>query len=60
MLFVVHWLPFFVGFQNPVVGSVEVEFNNTRMLKVRECVEWGVKEITTQFKYLDFKILNQI
>ncbi len=44
----------FGGFRNPVAGSVEAEFN-TRMSKVRECVEWGFKEITTQFKYLDLK-----
>ena len=34
----------FGGFQHPKAGSAEVEFN-TRMLKVRDCVEWGFKEI---------------
>lgn len=42
------------GFRNPAPGSDESEYNTT-MLKVRECVEWGFKDIIQQLSYLDFK-----
>jgi hypothetical protein len=44
----------FGGYRNPQNGSLEAKFNR-KMAKVRECVEWGFKEITTQFKFLDLK-----
>jgi len=39
--------------------SLETECN-TRMSKVREVVEWGFKEIITQWRLLDFRALMKI
>jgi hypothetical protein len=47
-----HYL--FGGFWNAAVGSPEAAWN-TAMSRVRECVEWGFKEIIAQFSFLDFK-----
>jgi hypothetical protein len=44
----------FGGFRNPLPGSQEAQWNTT-MSKVREAVEWGFKEITMQWSYLDFR-----
>jgi len=49
----------FGGFRNPPPGSDEAKWN-THMSKVRECVEWGFKEIITQWAYLDFKASMKI
>jgi hypothetical protein len=44
----------FGGYRNPRRGSEEEEFNKT-MSAVRVCVEWNFKEITQQFRFLNFK-----
>ena len=41
------------GYRFPEPGSQQAAFN-TQMSKVREVVEWGFKEIMTQFSFLDF------
>jgi hypothetical protein len=42
------------GYRNADPNSVEARWN-TAMSKVRICVEWGFKEITQQWTFLDFK-----
>ena len=44
----------FGGFPHPRAGSIEALWN-TLMSKVREVVEWGYKQIITNWSYLDFK-----
>jgi hypothetical protein len=44
---------FFGGYQNPPL-TIECLFNHA-MSGVRKTVEWGFKEVITQFSYLDFK-----
>ena len=44
----------FGGFRHPQPGSQEAQWNTT-LSKVREVVEWGFKEIITQWSYLDFR-----
>jgi hypothetical protein len=47
------------GYRRPRGGSYEARYN-TNMSKVRICVEWGFKEMTTQFRLMDFKIAQKI
>jgi nuclease HARBI1 len=47
-----RWL--FGGYRNPEKGSIQAKYN-TEMSRVRECVEWGFKDIIEQFKFLDHK-----
>jgi hypothetical protein len=49
----------FGGFRNAAIGSPEAAWN-TAMSRVRECVEWGFKEIIAQFSFLDFKASMKI
>jgi hypothetical protein len=49
----------FGGFRNPQHGSPEANWNTT-MSNVREVVEWGFKEIITQWSYLDFRACMKI
>jgi hypothetical protein len=49
----------FGGFRNPADGSIEAEFNTT-MSSVRESVEWGFKDVISQFRFLDFKIAQKV
>jgi hypothetical protein len=42
------------GYRNADPNSVEARWN-TAMSKVQICVEWGFKEITQQWTFLDFK-----
>jgi hypothetical protein len=42
------------GFRNSQPGSPEAQWN-TKMSKVRECVEWLFKEIVQQWSFLDFR-----
>jgi hypothetical protein len=49
----------FGGFRNAAVGSPEAAWN-TAMSRVRECVEWGFKEIIAQFSFLDFRASMKI
>ncbi len=44
----------FGGYRNPPQGSPQAAWN-TRMSKVREVVEWGFANITTNWSFLDFK-----
>ena len=44
----------FGGFRHPQPGSPEAQWN-TKMSKVRECVEWLYKEIIQQWAFLDFR-----
>jgi hypothetical protein len=43
----------FGGYRNAPEGSEQAEFN-TRMSKLRICVEWSFGEITKYFKFLNF------
>jgi nuclease HARBI1 len=45
-------LHLFGGFRNTVPGSPEAQWN-TLMSQVRQVVEWGFKEITAQWAFLD-------
>jgi nuclease HARBI1 len=45
-------LHLFGGFRNPLPGSPEAQWN-TLMSQVRQVVEWGFKEITAQWAFLD-------
>lgn len=49
----------FSGYRNPREGSIEANFN-TIMSSVRETVEWGFKDVISQFRFLDFKIAHKI
>jgi hypothetical protein len=42
------------GHRNPAPNSIEGQWN-TAMSKVRICVEWGFKEITQVWTFLDFR-----
>ena len=42
------------GYRYPVPGTPQAAFNTT-MSRVRESVEWGFKEISKQWSFLDFK-----
>jgi DDE superfamily endonuclease len=42
------------AFRNPAPGSPEAQFN-THMLQVRQCVEWGFKEVVAQFQFFHHK-----
>ena len=47
------------GFHNPAAGSPDAVWN-TRMSKVCEVVEWGYKDIVSQWRYLDIWALMKI
>ena len=47
-----RWI--FGGYRNPIPGSPEAVWN-TEMSKVREVVEWGFKDVVTQWSFLDFR-----
>jgi nuclease HARBI1 len=47
-------LHLFGGFRNPLPGSPEAQWN-TLMSQVRRVVEWGFKEITAQWAFLDIR-----
>jgi hypothetical protein len=49
----------FGGFQNAALGSPEAAWNMA-MSRVRECVEWGFKEMIAQFSFLDFRASMKI
>jgi hypothetical protein len=42
------------GYRNPAPNSIEAQWN-TAMSKVRISVEWGFKEITQVWTFLDFR-----
>lgn len=42
------------GYQNPAPNSIKAQWN-TAMSKVCICVEWGFKEITQTWTFLDFR-----
>jgi hypothetical protein len=42
------------GYRNPPPNSIEAQWNTT-MSKVRICVEWGFKEISQVWTFLDFR-----
>jgi hypothetical protein len=47
------------GFQNAARGSPEARLN-TKMSKVRECVEWGFRDVITYWSYLDYRRAMQL
>jgi DDE superfamily endonuclease len=49
----------FGGYRNPPQGSPQAAWN-TQMSKVREVVEWGFANITTNWSFLDFKAAMMI
>jgi len=49
----------FGGFRHTIPGSAEARWN-TEMSRVRETVEWMFKEVTAQFRYIDFRASMKI
>jgi hypothetical protein len=47
------------GFPNAPRGSAEARLNK-KMSKVRECVEWGFRDVITYWSYLDYRRAMQL